>query len=415
MKKLIWICLFLLVFTFSAGAQDAEWQTVFFEDFDDNSFAWPLGHDLQDVMSVDRMIKDSSYVWSITTPDPTFSWMGVTEEYPADANRYRFSTEVRLPDFDPLACGGLLLDNRGNSAYGYVVCNDKTYSLIEFSAAGVKTLIPYSPIKDYDSFSASSIAAEINNGWVDLYFNGSSLDTYNIGFSEGGFGLIAMPESTNTTEISFGNLAFEATNAIQETTFDADAVDPNASENAARLVKMLNMKQRISSTAGTFTTLPDRELALAMMGYSSKEPLGIAAKSLLLQSDIVWASGYERPDYSGSGCGFYIRELNADSYIEIFAAMDGGIHVNAFRNGAKIPLIDLKYGNWNIEGGGRLAVAADNQKITILWNDSILGTITDATWIGYGNAGYLIHSGTNGDFGTRCTFSKGEGYIFSEE
>ena len=35
--------------------------------------------------------------------------------------------------------------------------------------------------------------------------------------------------------------------------------------------------------------------------------------------------------------------------------MDGGIYVNAFRNGAMVPLITLKYGNWSIEGGGRLA------------------------------------------------------------
>ena len=94
--------------------------------------------------------------------------------------------------------------------------------------------------------------------------------------------------------------------------------------------------------------------------------------------------------------------------------MDGGIHVNAFRYGSMVPLITLKYGNWSIEGSGRLAVAADAQKITILWNDSILGTITDATWMGEGAAGYLIHSGTNGSFGTRCVFSNGEAYLFHE-
>ena len=134
---------------------------------------------------------------------------------------------------------------------------------------------------------------------------------------------------------------------------------------------------------------------------------------MLLQSDISWSSGYNRPDYAAAGCGFYIRELNSNSFLEIFAAMDGGVYVNAYRYGEKIPLITLKYGNWSIEGSGRLAVAADANKITILWNDSILGTITDATWRGAGNAGYIVHSGTNGDFGTRCIFSSGEAYVFT--
>ncbi len=414
MKKVILVLAVLLISVISVRAQDIEWYSEFFEDFDNNNFAWPLGTEAQGTTVIERYISESDYVWNIVTEDPNFSWMGLNLGYPSDAVRYRFSTEIRLPEFEPLACGGLMVDNTGDSFYGYVVCNDKTYSLVRAANGNMETLIPYSPIRDYDSFNASVIAAEINNGWIDLYFNGESIDTYNIGFREGNFGLIAMPQSTEKTEIDFGYLSFESSSTAKETTFDAGAVDPAASENAARLVKMLNMKERIASTAGTYTVLPDRELSLAMMGYSSKEPLGISGEGLLLQSDISWASGYVHPDYAGSGCGFYIREKDPHSYIEIFAAMDGGIYVNAFRNGSLVPLITLKYGSWSIEGSGRLGVAADAQKLTILWNDSILGTITDATWMGDGNAGYLIHSGTNGDFGTRCTFSGGEGYVFNK-
>lgn len=415
MKKLLLFCLLMLMIILPASAQDAEWQLNFFEDFDDNSFAWPLGTEVQGGTTVSRSIRDSSYIWNITTSDPNFSWMGLNPGYPAEASRYRFSAEIRLPEFDPLACAGLLLDSTGDSFYGYVICNDKTYSLIRYSGGSVQTLIPYTQIKDYDSFSAFSISADISDGWADLYYNGESLDTYNIGFGEGAFGLIAMPQSVKSTDIAFGALSFESTNAVQESSFDAGSVDPNASDNAARLIKMLNMKGRIASTAGTWQPLPDKEISLAMMGYGTKEPLEISGQDLLLQTDIAWSSGYERPDYAASGCGFYIRELNSSSYIEIFAAMDGGIYVNAYRNGAFVPLIGLKYGSWSIEGSGRLAVAADAQKITILWNDAILGTVTDATWMGSGAAGYMVRSGTNGDFGTRCVFSSGEGYIFQNQ
>ena len=413
MNKVLVICFLLLVIVSPIAAQDPDWQLNFFEDFTDNAFAWPLGTEMQGETTVSRSIREGSYVWNITTPDPNVSWMGLNTGYPAEANRYRFSAEIRLPDFEPLACAGLLLDSTGDSFYGYVVCNDKTYSLIRYSGGSVQTLIPYTQIRNYDSFSAFNISADISNGWADLYFNGESLDTYNIGFSEGAFGLIAMPQSVSSTDIAFGALSFESTTAVQDSTFDAGAVDPNASDNAARLIKMLNMKGRIVSTAGSWLSLPDKEIALAMMGYGTKDPLDISGRDMLLQTDISWSSGYERPDYAASGCGFYIRELDSTSYIEIFAAMDGVVYVNAYRNGAFVPLIGLKYGSWSIEGSGRLAVAADAQKITVLWNDAILGTVTDATWVGTGGAGYMVRSGTNGDFGTRCVFSGGEGYVFS--
>lgn len=415
MRKLIWFFLFLIITTIPVSAQESEWRVSFFDDFNDNSFSWPLGTEVQGTADISRIITKSSYVWNITTSDPNVFWMGLNPGYPDDSARYRFSAEIRLPDFEPLTCAGLLLDAQENSFYGYVICNDKSYSLFQSENGTIRTLIPYSPIKDYDSFSAFTMSAEINDGWVDLYYNNESLDTYNIGFNRGAFGLIAMPQSTADTEIAFGALSFESSASAQQTTFNANAMDPNASEDIARLVKMLNMKERIVSTAGTYTVLPDMDMSLAMMGYSQRQGFDINTQNLLLQSDVAWSSGYERPDYAASGCGFYLRGVDEGTYIEIYAAMDGAIYVNAFRAGAFVPLITLKYGSWNIEGGGRLGVAADAQKITILWNDSILGTVTDATWMWSGDAGYVLHSGTNGNFGTRCVFSNGEGYIFSGE
>ena len=411
MKKFIWIFLTILIFTLPVSAQ--EWRTEFFEDFEENYFNWPLGTETQSAAEINRVIKESDYIWTVKASEPNLFWMSVGVGYPADSERYRFSAEIQLPEFDPVTCAGIQLDTQGSSFYGYVICNDKTYSLLHVDNGNVETLIPYTPLKDFDNFSAFSMAAEINDGWADLYYNGENLDTYNIGFNQGSFGMIAMPQTTEATEIAFGGITFESSAVAQETTFDAAAVDPNASVNTARLVKMLNLKERIVSTAGTFMTLPERELSLAMMGYSSREGFGINSQNLLLETDISWASGFERPDYAASGCGFYLRGADAYSYIEVYAAMDGGVHVNGYRNGEKSELTVLNYDNWSISGKGRLGVAADGRNITVLWNDSILGTMTAAGWTWSGDAGYVIHSGTNGDFGTRCVFSNGEGYLFN--
>jgi hypothetical protein len=177
MKKLILIIIFLLSIAIPVSAQDDDWRVEFFEDYDNNAMEWPLGTEIQGTMNINRVIKESAYVWDVVSADPNVSWMGLNFLYPTDVERYRFSAEVRLPDFDPLTCAGLMLDNQGSTFYGFVICNDKTYSLFKSTAGKVETLIPYTPIKDYDNFSAFTMSAEVNSGWIDLYYNDQTLDT----------------------------------------------------------------------------------------------------------------------------------------------------------------------------------------------------------------------------------------------
>ena len=66
----------------------------------DGNWQWRLRpHFLSQDLS--RSIRDSRYVWNITTADPNFSWMALDPGYPAEAGRYRFSAEIRLP---PVRC-----------------------------------------------------------------------------------------------------------------------------------------------------------------------------------------------------------------------------------------------------------------------------------------------------------------------
>ena len=87
MKKLygILILFFLAFLTLPSTAQDNEWKINYFEDFDDNSFSWPLGDETQSTTRINRFITESNYVWNITTSDPNVSWMGLNLNNPSDA------------------------------------------------------------------------------------------------------------------------------------------------------------------------------------------------------------------------------------------------------------------------------------------------------------------------------------------
>jgi hypothetical protein len=95
--------------------------------------------------------------------------------------------------------------------------------------------------------------------------------------------------------------------------------------------------------------------------------------------------------------------------------LDGNIYVRAFRNGAEIPLVTYNYGQWSLEGNGIFTVVCSGSKISFLFNQQLVGTVTDATWISNGNIGLTVFSGTNYDFGISCSFRKNQLYLFSEE
>lgn len=411
MKRLILLFICFLCFL-PVSADEGTWEPLFTETFESADYGWPIGPAAEGALEISRSVSDGNYIWEVTTPDPNVTFLALPPEYPQNAERFRFSTEIRLPDFTPYACAGILFDGGTDSFNAYMVCNDKTYGLLQYQNGALTSAIPFTALPDYDSFAPSEISVEINNGWADLYYGEKSLDTFNTGFNYGKAGLIAMPQSTEKTAFRFGSLKIESNDAPLENRFAAEELDANIPESMARLIKMLNMKDRMNASAGTYQSFEEKELSLASMGYFLREGLPVETSDLILQSDIDYASAYEHPDYANSGCGFFIRDMGSDNYLEVYAAMDGAIYLNAYRYGNKIPIMSWSYANYNVEGSGKLGIATGENMITVLWNDAILGTVTNATWMGTGTIGYLLHSGTNADYGTRCHYRNTEAYLF---
>jgi hypothetical protein len=71
------------------------------------------------------------------------------------------------------------------------------------------------------------------------------------------------------------------------------------------------------------------------------------------------------------------------------------------------------YGTWSLQGEGTLTLVADQAKISILYNENLLGTIHNASWMADGSTGLVVQSGTNFDFGTSCTFKNNQMYVLN--
>ena len=87
---------------------------------------------------------------------------------------------------------------------------------------------------------------------------------------------------------------------------------------------MLELKERISGTAGSYQTFADQELSLAQMGFFQKMDLGVSGQDYLLQADIAWKSAFDKPDYIQSGCGFIFRAESESTFLRAYVAMAPG-------------------------------------------------------------------------------------------
>ena len=222
-------------------------------------------------------------------------------------------------------------------------------------------------------------------------------------------GIIVQPLTSDVTAISFRDIRLEEAPAKAQETVFAD----NVPDSISRILKMLKNKDRIDDIAGSFSSFPDQELSLAQMGYSEKMDLGISGQDYLLQSDISWKSAYEKPDFTNSGCGFIFRNENEYTFQRVYLSLDGNIYLSAFRNGTEIPIMTYNYGTWSLQGEGTLTLVADQAKISILYNENLLGTIHNASWMADGSTGLVVQSGTNFDFGTSCTFKNNQMYVLN--
>jgi hypothetical protein len=417
MKRTIFLFLLILTVLVSpVSAQETaenlstEWTVLYQSDFSDpNQTIWPTGSDVSDTTTIVRSISDLKYQWSIQSADGQFSWLSFPSVEKTAGYQNAVSVSIQLPSYTPYACAGLMLNRQEDSFYSFLLCNDSSYGLLQYHEGTWDQKIPFSPLQSYEQDQSSTIRVEISNGWADFYLNGLLLDTYPMNDQNGINGIIVQPLTSDVTAISFRDIRLEEAPAKAQETVFAD----NVPDSISRILKMLKNKDRIDDIAGSFSSFPDQELSLAQMGYSEKMDLGISGQDYLLQSDISWKSAYEKPDFTNSGCGFIFRNENEYTFQRVYLSLDGNIYLSAFRNGTEIPIMTYNYGTWSLQGEGTLTLVADQAKISILYNENLLGTIHNASWMADGSTGLVVQSGTNFDFGTSCTFKNNQMYVLN--
>ena len=413
-KSLLLIILFLLCGVSGVLGQDAEEtvrvpvsETIF---SDGSATGWPQGDQSDGTTTIGRSFSSDGYLWQITSESNQYTAAENSALYIPDEYRVRIEAQILLPYYEPSVCAGITFNLDESAFEVFMVCNDQTYGFYKNSAGSWTAKIPFSKILNFNQGESIPMRIDISNGWADFYLWDELLDTAQMDWQAGSIGLFAQPLSSQETPVTFQTLEISL---AQEKSVESGFAD-NTPADVARLIRMLELKGRVENISGSYSDVADLDTSLAQMGYFLNHPLGYAVQDFLLQSDISWKSAYSQPNNTDSGCGFTFRSRDDNLFLQVFAALDGNIYLSATRNGVEIPLATYSYRPWSLEGSGTLAVAASGSKISVLYDQQLLGTITDATWKASGDLGRTVFSGTNYDYGISCAFTNTQLYIFDE-
>jgi hypothetical protein len=160
----------------------------------------------------------------------------------------------------------------------------------------------------------------------------------------------------------------------------------------------------IHSLNGKFSHLPKFNKSWAQIQYYQWWPTGYEATDFVIRSDITWESASNIANWFASGCGFVFRATDEDNYYMMFLSMDGWVEGGRQVKGISSWFQDAFYHKLDVpKGSANLMIVNEKDWIYVFVNDKRVFRTQDIA-LTEGNLAYTLVSGTNKDYGTRCTW-----------
>lgn len=159
---------------------------------------------------------------------------------------------------------------------------------------------------------------------------------------------------------------------------------------------------------GKFVALPDYEDNWAQVLYYTWTRTDYSPVNFVVEADIAWDSASSISNWGLSGCGFAFRVNQADNeHYMVFLSLDGYVRSNAYYKGYFVNMGDGYFGKVDIpKGKAHVALAVNGSNYAVYVNDKLVKKYTGfKNQLMTGDLAYSLVSGTNKDFGTRCSWT----------
>lgn len=129
------------------------------------------------------------------------------------------------------------------------------------------------------------------------------------------------------------------------------------------------------------------------------------AERFVLSANVSWQSAHDRPNNFESGCGIIFNDSGSGSANHILASlrMDGLIYFTGLRNNYYLSYGTYRYGKASTKGSADFTLVVDGDKAIVYVDGERIVTKANFPMMG-DSVGICTLSGTNKDYGTRCTW-----------
>lgn len=205
--------------------------------------------------------------------------------------------------------------------------------------------------------------------------------------------------------------AFEATEqaAAQATEIQAATATQAAAGLSADIQKYVK-DGYLDTEQGTYYRLSDFEKSVAKINYRIWWRTKYSPKTFVVRADVAYESASTTANWYNAGCGFVFWDNGPVDHYRVLAALDGNVYAEAYVNNNRLELGKAFYGPPELPKGSYRLELIVNQQNSYVFVDGRMVKKSDiiARSKKEGGFSYTLGSGTNKDFGTRCTFTNVE-------
>lgn len=172
----------------------------------------------------------------------------------------------------------------------------------------------------------------------------------------------------------------------------------------------------LPSSAGRYVRLEDYEQNLATRSGLVARRTGYSLRVFAVRANVKYEVASKNANWFITGCGFLYWDNGQENYYSVMAALDGYAYARLFLRSNQYNLGRIFYGVPVRPSGEYTTTLIVNQDQSYFFvnNELLKKTDTIDTSMTDGALSYMLASGTDEDFGTRCSFSNVELWIVEE-
>lgn len=155
------------------------WETIFCEEFNDNSWEWYTGADISDLRTITAELKNGKYVVDITGNAHSSYLSGVVQWfYVPDARNFMITVDGEIESHNRDISWGINFLGNGDSFYSFGITKEGRYYLDMLEEGDWITLISSKSNKAINWDESNNISIVVDGDKFMFYINDTLIDSY---------------------------------------------------------------------------------------------------------------------------------------------------------------------------------------------------------------------------------------------